>query len=39
MPLMQRLMSMVVRSRIIPDARLLELYPPFRPMGIKVLEI
>src|SRR5262245_60748211 len=37
MPLMQRLMSMIVRSRIFPDARLLELYPPFRPMGIKVL--
>ena len=39
MPLMQRFMSMVARSRIFSDARLLELYPPFRPMRIKVLEI
>jgi acyl-coenzyme A thioesterase PaaI-like protein len=27
------------RSKILPDARLLELYPPFVPMRIKVLEI
>lgn len=39
MPLMQRFMSMIVRSRIFSDARLLELYPPFLPMRIKVLEI
>lgn len=39
MPLMQRLMKFVARSRILPDARLLELYPPFVPMRIKVLEI
>src|SRR4029078_4585784 len=29
----------VSRSGILPDARLLELYPPFVKMGIKVLEI
>jgi acyl-coenzyme A thioesterase PaaI-like protein len=39
MPLMHRFMRFVARSRILPDARLLELYPPFRPMRIKVLEI
>ena len=39
MPLMQRFMSMIVRSRILSDARLLELYPPFLPMRIKVMEI
>jgi hypothetical protein len=39
MPLMQRFMRFVARSRIFPDARLLELYPPFVPMRIKVLEI
>src|SRR4051812_23458456 len=39
MPLMQRFMSFVAGSRIFPDARLLELYPPFVPMRIKVLEI
>ena len=39
MPLMHRFMKFVARSRILPDARLLELYPPFRPMRIKVLEI
>ena len=39
MPLMQRFMRFMARSGIIPDARLLELYPPFRPMRIKVLEI
>jgi uncharacterized protein DUF4442 len=39
MPLMQRFMSMMARSRILPDAKLLELYPPFVPMRIKVLEI
>ena len=39
MSLMQRFMKFVVRSGILPDARLLELYPPFVPMRIKVLEI
>jgi acyl-coenzyme A thioesterase PaaI-like protein len=39
MPLMQRFMKFVARSGILPDARLLELYPPFMPMRIKVLEI
>ncbi|HEU5135217.1 MAG TPA: DUF4442 domain-containing protein [Steroidobacteraceae bacterium] len=39
MPLMQRIMKLVVGSGLIPDARLLELYPPFMPMRIKVLEI
>jgi len=39
MPLMQRFMGFMSRSKILPDARLLELYPPFVPMRIKVLEI
>jgi acyl-coenzyme A thioesterase PaaI-like protein len=39
MALMQRLMSLAVRSGILSDARLLEIYPPFVPMRIKVLEI
>ncbi len=39
MPLMQRFMKFVASSGIVPDARLLELYPPFMPMRIKVLEI
>ena len=39
MPLMQRFMRFVSRSGILSDARLLELYPPFVPMRIKVLEI
>jgi acyl-coenzyme A thioesterase PaaI-like protein len=39
MPLMQRFMSFIARSQIFPDARLLELYPPFVPMRIKVIEI
>lgn len=39
MPLMQRIMKFVAGSGILPDARLLELYPPFMPMRIKVLEI
>lgn len=39
MPLMQRIMKFVAGSGIISDARLLELYPPFLPMRIKVLEI
>lgn len=39
MPMMQRFMSFISRSRIFSDARLLELYPPFVPMRIKVLEI
>jgi len=36
---MQRFMRFLTRSRILSDARLLELYPPFVPMRIKVLEI
>lgn len=39
MPLMQRFMRFMTRSRILSDARLLEIYPPFLPMRIKVLEI
>jgi acyl-coenzyme A thioesterase PaaI-like protein len=39
MPLMQRLMRFMSGSGILSDARLLELYPPFRPMRIRVLEI
>ena len=39
MPLMQRFMQWVSRARILSDARLLELYPPFLKMGIDVLEI
>ena len=39
MPLMQRFMRFMSRSKILSDARLLEFYPPFRPMSIKVLEI
>ena len=39
MPLMQRFMRFMANSRILPDGKLLELYPPFRPMRIKVLEI
>jgi len=39
MPLMQRFMRFMSRSGIVSDARLLELYPPFRPMRIKVLEL
>jgi acyl-coenzyme A thioesterase PaaI-like protein len=39
MPLMQRIMKFVAGSGIVPDASLLELYPPFMPMRIKVLEI
>ena len=39
MPLMQRIMRFMSRSGILSDARLLELYPPFMPMRIKVLEI
>ena len=39
MPLMQRIMKFVAGSGILPDASLLELYPPFMPMRIKVLEI
>ena len=39
MTLMQRFMGFMTRSKILPDARLLELYPPFRPMRIRVLEI
>jgi acyl-coenzyme A thioesterase PaaI-like protein len=36
---MQRFMSFMARSKILSDARLLELYPPFVAMRIKVLEI
>lgn len=39
MPLMQRFMQWMSRARILSDARLLELYPPFLMMGIEVLEI
>jgi acyl-coenzyme A thioesterase PaaI-like protein len=39
MALMQRFMGFMARSRILSDARLLELYPPFVAMRIKVLEI
>ncbi len=39
MPLMARFMRFMSRSGIVSDARLLELYPPFRPMRIRVLEI
>ena len=39
MPLVQRFMKFVAGSGILLDARLLELYPPFMPMRIKVLEI
>jgi acyl-coenzyme A thioesterase PaaI-like protein len=39
MPLMQRFMRFMSRSGIVSDARLLELYPPFMPMRIRVLEI
>src|SRR4029078_1944806 len=39
MTLMSQFMRFISRSGILPDARLLELYPPFRPMRIKVLEI
>lgn len=39
MPVMQRLMKFVAGSGILSDARLLELYPPFIPMRIKVVEI
>jgi hypothetical protein len=39
MALMQRFMRFMTRNGLISDARLLELYPPFVPMRIKVLEI
>ncbi len=39
MALMARFMRYVSRSGILSDARLLEMYPPFVPMRIKVLEI
>ncbi len=39
MPLMQRIMKFVAGSGMLPDGRLLELYPPFMPMRIKVLEV
>ena len=37
--MMAKLMRYVTRSGILSDARLLEMYPPFVPMRIKVLEI
>jgi acyl-coenzyme A thioesterase PaaI-like protein len=39
MKLMARFMRFMSRSGIVPDARLLEMYPPFVPMRIRVLEI
>jgi acyl-coenzyme A thioesterase PaaI-like protein len=39
MPLMQRFMQFMSRAKIFSDGRLLEMYPPFVPMRIKVLEI
>src|SRR5688572_31404392 len=39
MALMQRFMRFMTRSGILSDARLLEMYPPFVPMRIKVVEI
>lgn len=39
MALVAKFMRFMSRSGILSDARLLELYPPFRPMRIKVLEI
>jgi acyl-coenzyme A thioesterase PaaI-like protein len=39
MALMAKFMRFISRTGILPDARLLELYPPFRPMRIQVLEI
>ena len=39
MALMQRFMRFMSRNGILSDARMLELYPPFVPMRIKVLEI
>ncbi len=37
--ILAKIMRFVSHSGIVSDARLLELYPPFRPMRIKVLEI
>jgi hypothetical protein len=37
--ILAKFMRFVARSGIASDARLLEWYPPFRPMRIKVLEI
>jgi acyl-coenzyme A thioesterase PaaI-like protein len=39
MALMHKFMRFMSRSGILSDARLLELYPPFVPMRIKVLEL
>ncbi len=39
MPLMARFMRFMSRNGWLSDARLLELYPPFVPMRIKVMEI
>ena len=39
MALMARFMRFMTRSGMLSDARLLEMYPPFVPMRIKVLEI
>ncbi len=37
--ILAKFMRFVARSGIVSDGRLLEWYPPFRPMRIKVLEI
>ena len=39
MSLVARFLKYMTRSGILSDARLLEMYPPFVPMRIKVLEI
>ena len=39
MAMMAKFMRYMTRSGILSDARLLEMYPPFVPMRIKVLEI
>ena len=39
MPLMQRFMNFMSRNGLISEARMLEMYPPFMLMRIKVLEI
>jgi acyl-coenzyme A thioesterase PaaI-like protein len=39
MAFVARFMRFMSRSGILSDAKLLELYPPFRPMRIEVLEI
>jgi acyl-coenzyme A thioesterase PaaI-like protein len=39
MPLMQRFMNFMSRNGLMSEARMLEMYPPFMLMSIKVLEI